>query len=274
MTRRATYAPSLFSVETTRTAPPPYETSSLFNADAPEFLQYRDLVLALESPQLSALASSSIQDEELRASSSQRVEEVSTPPAQAEIERSESSTAPHRSEPTKSAFRSPNPLQFLKSLRRIEVPPDEVLPTLSAPLRPVPVVTPTPAILATPLASEHSSSTLHRTRSRSRMTSTHATHRGEGSEPTHRKRRHAIIDQLPPRPLQASPSQDRIRITGLPNPGEDDAWLGYGLLMTSLSAQFKSGTRSLTSTMRQVLSNHRKYVAPFGIYTTSRLTPP
>jgi hypothetical protein len=235
MTRRATYAPSLFSVETTRTAPPPYETSSLFNVGAPASLQYRDSASALESPQPSVLASSSFHDEELRASSSQRVEEVTTPPAQPEIERHESSMAPHRSEPTKSAFRSPNPLQFLKSLRRIEVPPDEGPLTLSAPSRPVPVATPTPA---TPLASENSSSTL--SRPSSRRPSTHSTHRGEGSDPTRRDRRKAAPEQ-PPLPLQASPSQGRIRarglvapargshlVTRLPNPGEGDAWWCHG----------------------------------------------
>ena len=162
------------------------------------------------------------------------------------------------------------------------VAPDPVPPAraASAPSGPPAVVTPTPAtpaILPTPLASEHSSSTLHRTHSRSRRTSTHSTHRGEGSDPTRRDRRKSAPDQ-PPIPLQALPSQDRSRIRAqtfvapgkgshpvprLPNPGEDDAWLGYGLLMTSLSGQSKSGTRLLTSTMRQVLSNHRKYVAPF-----------
>ena len=45
--------------------------------------------------------------------------------------------------------------------------------------------------------------------------------------------------------------------------------------MTALSAQPKIGTRlmALTSTMRQVLSNHRKYVAPFWHMTTARLIP-
>lgn len=195
MTRRATYAPSLFSVETTRTAPPPYETSSLFNADAPESLQYRDLVLALESPQLSALASSSIEDEELRASSSQRVEEVSTPPAQAEIERHESSTTPHRSEHTKCALRSRNPLQYSKSLRRLEVE-GPLAVTRSAPSRPVPVATPT---RATPLASEHSSSTLRR--SRSRRAVTQSTHHGEGLHLTRRDRRRSA-------PAPESPGED------------------------------------------------------------------
>lgn len=199
MTRRATYAPSLFSVETTRTAPPPYETSSLFNADVPEFLQYRDLVLALESPQLSALASSSFHNEELRASSSQRAEEGITPPAQPEIERHESSTALRLSEPepTQSAFRSPNPLRFIKPPRRIEVPLDEGPLTLSAPSRPVPVAAPTPA---TPLASEHFSSTLPR--SRSRRESTPSTHREEGLHLTRRDRR------------RSAPAPE--------NPGEDD----------------------------------------------------
>ena len=151
--------------------------------------------------------------------------------------------------------------------------PEPPVRVASAPPPPT-VVTPTPAT-PPPLASEHSSSTLHR--SRSRRTSTHSTHRGEGSDPTRRDRRKSAPDQ-PPIPLQALPSQDRSRIRAqtfvapgkgshpvprLPNPGEDDAWLGYGFSMTSLSGQSKSGTRSLTSTMRQVLSNHRKYVAPF-----------
>jgi len=70
------------SVETTRTALPAYETSSLFNAHAPVPPQYRDTALALESPQSSVLASSSSHNEMLRASSSQRVEEVTTLPDQ------------------------------------------------------------------------------------------------------------------------------------------------------------------------------------------------
>jgi len=76
------------SVETTRTAPPPYETSSLFHGNAPVPPQYLDIALALGSPQPSVLASSSSHNEELRASSSQRVENVTTPTAQPEIERS------------------------------------------------------------------------------------------------------------------------------------------------------------------------------------------
>jgi len=85
------------SVETTRTAPPAYETSSLFNAHAPVPPHYRDTALALESPQSSLLASSSSHNEGLRVSSSQRIEEVTTPPAQPELARHESGMAPHRS---------------------------------------------------------------------------------------------------------------------------------------------------------------------------------
>ena len=154
--------------------------------------------------------------------------------------------------------------------------PEPPVRAASAPSRPPAVATPTPAT-PPPLASEHSSSTLHRTHSRSRKTSTHSTHRGEGSDPTRRDRRKSAPEQ-PPIPLQSLPSHDRrIRraetfvapgkghpVPRLPNPGED-GWclLGYVLSMTSLSGQSKSGTRALTSTMRQVLSNHRKYVAPF-----------
>ena len=156
--------------------------------------------------------------------------------------------------------------------------PDPPARATSASSRPVTAATPTPATpatLATPLASEHSSSTIHRTPSRSRRTSTHSTHRGEGSDPTRRDRRKSAPEQ-PPLPLQALPSQDRNRtraqtfvapgkgshaVPRLPNPGEDDACFGLAL-NDPLSGQSK-GTRSLTSTMRQVLSNHRKYVAPF-----------
>ena len=79
------YEPSLMSVETTRTAPPPYETSSLFNADLPVLPQYLDAALALESPQPSMLASLSPHNEGSRASSSQHIE---TTPTRPEIERS------------------------------------------------------------------------------------------------------------------------------------------------------------------------------------------
>ena len=85
------YEPSLISVETARTAPPAYETSSLFNANAPVLPQYSsNISLALESSQPSNLASSSSHNEGSRASSSQRAEEVTTPPAQLEIERPKS----------------------------------------------------------------------------------------------------------------------------------------------------------------------------------------
>ena len=50
-------------------------------------LQNSDTALALESPQPLVLASSSSQNDELRASTSQRVEEVTAPPAQPEMER-------------------------------------------------------------------------------------------------------------------------------------------------------------------------------------------
>ena len=253
MTRRATYAPSLFSVETTRTAPPPYETSSLFNAEAPASIQCRDPAFALESPQPSVLASSSIHDEELRASSSQCVEEVTTPPAQPELERHESNMGWYRSEPTKSAFRSPNPLRLLKSLRRLEVPSDEGPVTRSAPPRPVTVVTPTPA---TPLASEHSLATFHEPRSRG-TASRSTNHDTEGSEPFRRKRMNALYQPLP---------QSGSGTRSLPSTMRE------GTLF--LPSTMRQGTRSLPSTMRQVLANHRKYVAPFGIYTTSRLIPP
>jgi len=100
MRRRAAYEPSLFSAETSRTAPPPYETSSLFNANAPVPPQYCDTALALpvESPRHSVLASSSFHNEGLHVSSSQleRIEEVTTPPAQPELERHGSGMAPRR----------------------------------------------------------------------------------------------------------------------------------------------------------------------------------
>ena len=76
MGRRAAYEPSLTSVETTRTAPPPYDTYSLFTASAHVLPQYCDTALALEPPQPSVHASSSFHNEQ---SSSQRVEEATFP---------------------------------------------------------------------------------------------------------------------------------------------------------------------------------------------------
>ena len=84
--RRAAYEPDLIDVE--EIGPPPYESSSLSSANAPVPPHYSHTALTLESPQPSVLASSSSHDETSRASSSQHVEEVTTPPAQAEIERS------------------------------------------------------------------------------------------------------------------------------------------------------------------------------------------
>jgi hypothetical protein len=129
--------------------------------------------------------------------------------------------------------------------------PDPPAIAASAPLRPATVATPTPATPATPLASEHSSMIPYRPRCR--RTSTHSTHRGQGSDSTRRDRRKSAPEQ-PPLPLQASPSQDCTRIRAqtfvapgrgshpvprLPNPGEDDAWLVYGLLMTPLISAIK-----------------------------------
>jgi len=82
MRRRAAYEPSLI-VETTRTGPPPYKTSSLSTGNAgvpPQCVS----VLTRGSPQPSVLSSSSSCNEEFSSSSSQRVDEVSTPPAQPE----------------------------------------------------------------------------------------------------------------------------------------------------------------------------------------------
>jgi hypothetical protein len=87
MRRRATYDHPLVSVETTRTAPSPFETSLLLTTNAP-VSQNRDTALALESPQPLVLARSSFHNEQLRVSSSQCIEEVTTPPAQPETERS------------------------------------------------------------------------------------------------------------------------------------------------------------------------------------------
>ena len=67
MRRRAANEPSLFSVETARTAPPQYETSSIYNANTPVPPQYRNTALSLELPQPSVLASSSSQNETSRA---------------------------------------------------------------------------------------------------------------------------------------------------------------------------------------------------------------
>jgi len=89
MRRRAAYEPSSIDVETIGTAPPPYEAPSEFNANAPVPPQYRETALALESPQPSVLASSSSHNETLHAPSPERVEGVTTPPAQPEIESSE-----------------------------------------------------------------------------------------------------------------------------------------------------------------------------------------
>jgi len=124
--RRGAYEPSLISVETTRTGPPPYEISSLLNADAPVSPQYCGTALVLESPQPSVFASSSFYNEELHASSSQRVKEVTTPPAQPKIERHESGMAPHRSEPIQRAFSSPDPSQPLQSLDGLAAQPSQI----------------------------------------------------------------------------------------------------------------------------------------------------
>ena len=86
MRRRAAYEPSLI-VETTRTGPPPYKTSSLSTGNAgvpPQCVS----VLTRRSPQPSVLSSSSSCNEEFSSSSSQRVDEVSTPPAQPETGKS------------------------------------------------------------------------------------------------------------------------------------------------------------------------------------------
>jgi len=65
-------------------------------------------MLALESPQLSLLAPSSSHNEELRASSSQRIENVTTPPAQPEIEWSQYQPLPlNVSKPAAPAWGAP-----------------------------------------------------------------------------------------------------------------------------------------------------------------------
>jgi len=86
--RRTVYEPSSVNIETISTAPPPYEISSLSNANVPVPPQYHDTAHAPESPQPLVLASSSSHTETLPAPSSQHVEQVTTPSAQPEIERS------------------------------------------------------------------------------------------------------------------------------------------------------------------------------------------
>jgi len=68
MSRRIAHEPSLITVETTRTAPPAHETSSLFNANAPVPPRYCDTELALKSSQPTVLTSSSFHNEELHPS--------------------------------------------------------------------------------------------------------------------------------------------------------------------------------------------------------------
>lgn len=129
-------------------------------------------------------------------------------------------------------------------------PSDPPVMTESAPPRPVTVAprTTTPITPPTPLASEHSSATFHQPRSRRQ--SSHSIHRvAEGSDQTQPRRdRRKSAPEQPPLPIQSSPSQDRrIRaqtfvapgrgshpVPRIPNAGEDDAWWGYGLLMTAL----------------------------------------
>jgi len=110
MRRRAAYEPSSIDVETIGTAPPPYEAPSEFNANAPVPPQYRETALALESPQPSVLASSSSHNETLHAPSPERVEEVTTPPAQPEIESLRSTYQPREFDATRRVPSSHSPL--------------------------------------------------------------------------------------------------------------------------------------------------------------------
>ena len=145
-----------------------------------------------------------------------------------------------------------------------------------APETPVPLSTPTaqriqsPAAVPTPppVASVPSTATLsrHHSRTPSLRQRTHST---GGSSSTSRPR-----TQSAPQNMPGSSSRDRRRaqtlapgersdpVPRMPNIGESDAWPGNEPSITALSAHSKAGTRSLTSTMHQVLSNHRRYVAP------------
>jgi len=75
---------------------------------------------------------------------------------------------------------------------------------------------------------------------------------------------HPLHSQEPRKRADMSARPSRCGRAGSrpPNPGEGDSWLGYKLKlsMTALEAHAKTGRRSLASTMRQVLSNHSRYV--------------
>jgi len=259
MRRRAAYEPSLFSAETSRTAPPPYETSSLFNANAPVPPEYCDTALALpvESPRHSVLASSSFHNEGLHVSSSQleTIEEVTTPPAQSELERHESGMAPRRfiQKLIQRAF-SPSdlspPLQSPDGLvaqssqvqrsRSARAPhldnrtnftkPGENIGRHEPPAPPSAPMTQraqssTTVLRPPPIASVPSTSTLSRPRSRTHFT--HQPTHTEGSSSTPRTRTRAMPQNLE---RSSSPVRRRVRaltpgerhdsVPRMPNPGE------------------------------------------------------
>jgi len=259
MRSRAAYEPSLFSAETSRTAPPPYETSSLFNANAPVPPQYCDTALALpvESPRHSVLTSSPFHNEGLHVSSSQleTIEEVTTPPAQPELERHESGMAPRRfiqkliqrafspsdlSHPLQSpdglvaqtsqiqrsrSARAPhldNRTNFTKpgeNIGRHEPPAPPSAPMTQRAQSSTTVLTPPPS------ASVPSTPT--RSRPRSPTHSSHQPTHTEESSSTPRPRTRAMprnLERPPPlarmRPRALTPSERRDSVPRMPNPGE------------------------------------------------------
>lgn len=95
-----------------------------------------------------------------------------------------------------------------------------------------------------------------KTRSRRRKSSIHQSMYHEDERNSHPRRKSA--PESPPHPssssshrmrhhtFQGDPSRTGHTVPGLPNPGVDDLWLGYGLLMTSLSISAVKGWDSIT----------------------------
>jgi len=244
------------SVETTRTAPPAYETSSLFNAHAPVPPQYRDTGLALpvESPRHSVASSSfhPLQSlDGLVAQSSQ-------------IQRSRSVRASHLD----------NRTNFIKpgeNIGRHEPPAPPSAPMTQRAQSSTTVRTPPPSasVPSTPTSS----------RPRSRTPSLRAPTHTEGSSSTSRTRTRTMsqpsqdhrrarelgtrerTDHVPTMP-HTGETRESDHVPRMPHTGESDVWLGNEPSITALSAYSNAGTRSLISTMRQVLSNRHRYVTP------------
>jgi len=143
-------------------------------------------------------------------------------------------------------------------------PPPSVLMTQRAQSSTtVPTPPPTASVPSTPTLS----------RPRSRTSSLRQPTHTEGSSSTSRTRARSM-----PQNLERSSSQDRRRAQTL-TPGERhtrmcDSWLGYEPSITASQGHPKAGGQSLASTMRQVLSNHRKYVARFWNINYVYLMPP